>query len=125
MIVFKHKGNFNKTYRLLNGVKKLDYKKILDSYAQEGVRALSQATPIDTGYTRDSWDYEIEATKNAYVISWTNSNVVDGVPVAIVLQYGHATRNGGFVEGIDYINPALKPLFDKIADAAWWEVTNL
>jgi len=125
MVVITHRGNFKNTEKLLNGAKKLDYKKILDLYGQEGVRALASATPVDTGLTANSWSYTISATKSSYVISWTNSNVNNGVPIAILLQYGYGTRNGGYVQGRDYINPALQPIFDKIADAAWREVTKL
>ena len=98
----------------------------LEQYGRAGVNALSAATPVDSGETADSWDYTITADKNTVRITWTNSNVKDGmnVPVAVILQYGHATGNGGYVQGIDYINPALKPLFDEIAIKAWEEVTK-
>ena len=125
MIVVKQSGNFNNTERFLNGAKKLDVKRILESYAKEGVRALSSATPVDSGLTASSWDYKIDISKGSYSISWTNSNVVDGVPIAIILQYGHGTGTGGYVQGRDYINPALRPIFDKIADSVWREVSNL
>jgi hypothetical protein len=125
MISFTHKGDFKNTERILNGMKKLDYKRILHTYGQQGVNALYSATPIDVGKTADSWGYEILALKGKYSITWTNSNVVDGLPIAIILQYGHGTRNGGYVQGRDYINPALQPIFDKIADAAWREVSRL
>ena len=125
MIKFKHKGNFNKTESFLKNVSKLDITKILQKYGQEGVNALAAATPVNTGKTANSWSYEISVTKNSYTISWLNSNVVDGVPIAIILQYGHATQNGSFVQGRDYINPALQPIFDKLANEAWKEVTRL
>ena len=125
MIVLTQSGNFNNTERFLNGAKKLDVKRILESYAKEGVRALSSATPVDSGLTASSWDYKIDISKGSYSISWTNSNVVDGVPIAIILQYGHGTGTGGYVQGRDYINPALRPIFDKIADSVWREVSNL
>lgn len=125
MIVITQSGNFNNTERFLNGAKKLDVKRILESYAKEGVRALSSATPVDSGLTASSWDYKINISKGSYSISWTNSNVVDGVPIAIILQYGHGTGTGGYVQGRDYINPALRPIFDKIADSVWREVSNL
>lgn len=125
MIVITQSGNFNNTERFLNGAKKLDAKRILESYAKEGVRALSSATPVDSGLTASSWDYKINISKGSYSISWTNSNVVDGVPIAIILQYGHGTGTGGYVQGRDYINPALRPIFDKIADSVWREVSNL
>lgn len=122
MVVIKQKGNFEKTSKFFERAKKRTYLKILERYAQEGVQALSSATPVNTGLTAQSWGYEIASTKNGYVISWTNSNVVDGVPIAIILQYGHGTGTGGYVEGLDYINPALKPIFDKMANDAWKEV---
>ena len=125
MIVITQSGNFNNTERFLNGAKKLDVKRILESYAKEGVRALSSATPVDSGLTASSWDYKIDISKGSYSISWTNSNVVDGVPIAIILQYGHGTGTGGYVQGRDYINPALRPIFDKIADSVWREVSSL
>ena len=125
MIVITQSGNFNNTERFLNGAKKLDIKRILESYAKEGVRALSSATPVDSGLTASSWDYKIDISKGSYSISWTNSNVVDGVPIAIILQYGHGTGTGGYVQGRDYINPALRPIFDKIADSVWREVSSL
>ena len=88
------------------------------------MEALARATPKDTGKTADSWDYEITEQKGRLKITWTNSNLNDGVSIAVLLQYGHATRNGGWVEGIDYINPAIRPIFDKIAKEAWKEVTQ-
>lgn len=97
---------------------------MLQKYGREGVRALSSATPIDSGKTANSWDYEIKQYQGGARISWTNSNVVDGVPIAIILQYGHGTRNGGYVQGRDYINPAIQPIFDKLAKDVWEEVTT-
>lgn len=96
----------------------------VDSYAREGVSALVSATPIDTGITSESWGYEIKRTRSGFSIIWTNSNVVDGVPIAILIQYGHGTRSGSFVEGRDFINPAIRPIFDKIAENLWKEVTG-
>jgi len=124
MIVFKHKGNFKNTERFLNRSQKPNYVHILEKYAREGVSVLAAATPIDTSLTFNSWDYEIKISRFGYSISWTNSNVVSGVPIAIILQYGHGTRNGGYVQGRDYINPAIQPIFDKIADEVWREVTK-
>lgn len=103
---------------------KRDYLKILHRFGREGVTALSQATPYDTGLTSQSWDYEVTTTRDSYVITWTNSNVVNGVPIAIILRYGHGTGTGGYVQGRDYINPAIRPIFDKFADEAWKEVVN-
>ena len=125
MVVFKHRGNFNNTERFLKGATKIDYRRILENYGREGVNALASATPVDSGLTANSWDYEIFIGKGSYSISWTNSNVRDGVPIAIILQYGHGTGTGGYVQGRDYINPAIKPIFDKIAKSVWREVTNL
>ena len=123
-IVVKHTGNFSKTEKFLRRASNLDYRSILEKYAQEGVAALAAATPVDTGLTASSWDYEIRVSRGRYSIEWTNSHIVDGVPIAIILQYGHGTRNGGWVEGRDYINPAIQPIFDKIANELWREVTK-
>ena len=89
-----------------------------------GVSALESATPVDSGLTASSWDYEIHQSRNSAKIVWTNSNINQGVPIAIILQYGHGTRNGGYVQGRDYINPAIKPVFDRIAEGVWKEVTS-
>ena len=124
MVVVKQTGNFNNFERFLKQAKETDYMCILNRYGQEGVQALTSATPVDSGKTANSWGYEIRRSGNTFTISWTNSNVVDGVPIAILLQYGHSTRNGGYVEGRDYINPAIRPVFDKIANSAWREVTR-
>lgn len=124
MISFVHKGNFEKTSSFLKRAKEAEFLNRLDSVAKEGVIALAQATPVDSGETANSWDYEIVRTKTGAVIYWTNSNVNDGVPVAILIQYGHATDNGAYVQGTDFINPAMKPVFNNIADEAWREVTR-
>lgn len=123
MIVIKHSGNFKNTENFLNRMAKSDIFRCLEKYGQEGVAALSAATPVDTGLTASSWNYEIRKSKGSYSISWTNSNVLNGVPIAIILQYGHGTGTGGYVQGRDYINPAIQPIFDKIAEEAWREVT--
>jgi hypothetical protein len=123
-IVIKHKGNFDKIEKFLKRASKSDYLHILEKYGREGVSALSSATPVDTGKTANSWGYEIQRFKGSAIISWTNSNVVNGVPIAIILQYGHGTQNGGYVLGRDYINPAIKPIFDKMAEDVWREVTR-
>jgi hypothetical protein len=125
MISINHKGNFTKTEQFFRGVVTSDYVRVLEKYAREGVSTLASATPVDSGETANSWDYEIRHYPGGASITWTNSNVVDGVPVAILLQYGHGTRNGGYVQGRDYINPALKPIFEKIASELWGEVNNL
>ena len=124
-IKVRHKGNFNKTTRFLMSMKERKFLKNLEKYGRVGVDALRDATPKRTGLTADSWDYEIHWTKGTYTIAWTNSNMAErGMPVAILIQYGHGTHNGGYVQGIDYINPALAPVFDKIANDAWKEVVN-
>jgi len=125
MIIIKHKGNFNKTEKFLAGAKRIRFKEILESYAKQGVNALSSATPVDSGLTSSSWGYNIITTNSGFRIEWTNSNVVSGVPIAIILQYGHGTRNGGWVQGRDYINPAIAPIFADLTEALWKEVTKL
>ena len=125
MITLKQKGNFSKLNRYLERVKEVAKIGILDKYGQAGVEALSSATPTDTGLTASSWYYKIERTKTSATIQFLNSNINDGVPIAVILQYGHGTGTGGWVEGRDYINPAIQPIFDKIANDAWKEVTKL
>lgn len=122
---FNHKGSFKKTERLLRKSLGRDYRSVLDKYARQGVEALFSATPKESGETASSWYYEIIQNDNNVSIEWRNSNVNKGVNIAVILQYGHGTRNGGYVQGTDYINPALRPIFDKIAEAAWKEVTNV
>lgn len=125
MIKIKHKGDFSKTVKFLENAKKAtDVKKVLGKFGQEGVYALSSATPVDSGLTANSWYYEIQVERGKATISFHNSNIQNGVPIAIILQYGHGTRNGGWVNGRDYINPAIQPIFDKITDEAWKEVTK-
>lgn len=119
MIKFVHKGDFSKTEKFLRHASEADYRHILEKYAQEGVSALASATPVDSGKTADSWSYEISINKGSCSIIWTNSNVNKHVNIAIILQYGHGTRNGGYVQGRDYINPAIRPIFDSMADEAW------
>lgn len=125
MIKFEHQGSFNNTTKMLNRIKNLNIRNILAKYGSEGVSALSAATPVDSGATASSWSYTITANKNGYVVKWTNSNVVGGIPVAILLQYGHGTGTGGYVQGRDFINPAIQPIFDRIAEEAWREVTKI
>ena len=125
MISFRHKGDFSKFTRFLERAKESFHVGLLDKYGREGVAALASATPIDTGLTADSWKYEITNKKGSVSITFLNSNIQNGVPIAIILQYGHGTRTGGYVQGRDYINPAIQPIFDKIADEAWKEVTKL
>lgn len=124
-IFFTHKGSFKKTEKLLKKSLGKDYRSVLEKYAQQGVRALSAATPVDTGVTAASWGYDIIQNESSLSVVWKNSNIQKGINIALILQYGHGTRNGGYVVGRDYINPALKPIFDSMADAAWKEVTGI
>ena len=125
MITFRQKGDFSKLTRYLERVKEVVKLGDLDKYGRAGVAALASATPVDTGLTASSWYYEISNKNGSAMISFHNSNIQNGVPIAIILQYGHGTRNGGWVEGRDYITPAIRPIFDRIADDAWKEVTKL
>ena len=125
MITFRQKGDFSKLTRYLERAKEVIKLGDLDKYGQEGVDALSSVTPVDSGLTASSWYYKIENKNGSAIISFYNSNVNNGVPIAIILQYGHGTNNGGWVEGRDYINPAILPIFEKIANDAWEEVTKL
>ena len=124
MISIKSKGSFNKTTKFLHNILRIDYKLILAKYGKKGVKALSDATPIDSGVTAESWKYDIEETASGLSIVWSNENLNDGVNIAILLQYGHGTRNGGYVVGRDYINPAIQPIFDEMANAVWKELKN-
>lgn len=117
-------GGFTKTERFLNRMKRREYLNVLDEFGRDGVQALRNATPVDSGATAEAWDYEIKRTRNYTEIVWTNSNINDGVPIAVILQYGHGTGTGGYVQGRDYINPAIRPIFDKIAEKAWKVVTS-
>lgn len=125
MIRVKHKGDFSKLTKYLVNVDKAVKFSDLERFGREGVTALASATPVESGLTANSWYYEIERGKGIITISFNNSNIQNGVPIAIILQYGHGTRNGGWVQGRDYINPAIQPIFDKILDNAWREVTKL
>lgn len=124
MIKFVQKGNFNHTEKFLKKVSLKQFFRNLERYAQKGVDALASATPIDSGKTASSWNYEIRTGRNSVEIYWTNSNINKGVNIAVIIQYGHGTRNGGYVQGRDYINPAMRPIFDEIADSVWREVTS-
>lgn len=125
MISFRQKGDFSKLTRYLEKVKEVARIGDLDKYGRQGVAALESATPKDTGLTSKSWKYEIKQSKGSVSISFYNTNIQNGVPIAILLQYGHGTRNGGWVQGRDYINPAIQPIFDEIAKSAWKEVISL
>lgn len=122
MISFRQQGDFSKLTGFFEKVKEVVKIGDLDRYGKEGVAALASATPKDTGLTADSWYYEIVRSSENVRIVWKNSNIQNGVPIAVILQYGHGTRNGGYVQGRDYINPAIQPIFDKIAKESWKEV---
>lgn len=125
MISFRQKGDFSKLNSFLEKTKEAVKIGDLDRYGREGVAALASATPVDSGLTAKSWYYEIKRENGSVSISFHNSNIQNGVPIAIILQYGHGTGTGGWVQGRDYINPAIQPVFDKIANNAWKEVTKL
>ena len=125
MISFRQKGDFSKLTNYFEKVKEAARLSILDKYGREGVAALASATPVESGKTAGSWYYEVKRQNGSATISFYNSNVNEGVPIAIILQYGHGTGTGGWVEGRDYINPAIQPIFDKIVNNAWKEVTSL
>lgn len=125
MVSFRQKGDFAKTTRYLERAKKGIRLSSLDRFGRQGVAALASATPVDSGETANSWDYKIENQNGVVKIVFLNHNIVNGVPIAIILQYGHGTRNGGYVQGRDYINPAIQPVFDQLADYAWKEVTKV
>ena len=123
-ITFKSKGDFSKLTSWLERAKANVSDSMLEKYARAGVNALAEATPKDSGFTASSWNYEIIRDGSRVKINFTNSNVQNGVPIAIILQYGHATKNGGWVEGVDYVNPAIRPIFEALADDAWKEVSQ-
>lgn len=124
VIEMRQSGDFKKNLTFQTNLRKKSIRPILEKYGQKGVEALAEATPKATGKTAASWSYEIKMEKTGAVLSWKNANIVDGVPIAVILQYGHGTRNGGYVQGVDYINPAMKPVFDAIRDELWKEVTK-
>jgi hypothetical protein len=125
MFFLTSKGDFKTLERYLMKSLNNNYRSILEKYGQQGVQALSAATPVDTGKTASSWDYRITEKNGNLSVEWINTNVNDGVNIAVILQYGHGTGTGGYVVGTDYINPALKSVFDGIAEAAWKEVTSI
>lgn len=124
MITFRHKGNFEKTEKFFKQSVTSKYMDVFERYGKEGVSALASATPVESGKTASSWGYRIKRTRFGVTISWFNTNVFNKVNVAILIQYGHGTRNGGYVQGRDYINPAIKPIFDKISNDIWKEITK-
>lgn len=121
-ITTRKRGSITNTMGFLKRILNRSYLQNLEHYGELGVKALSSATPKKTGLTADSWQYHIEVDGTKTRLVWTNSNTVDGVNVAILLQYGHGTRNGGYVEGIDFINPAMRPVFQGFSDELWREV---
>ena len=124
-ITFKHHGSFKNTERLFQKLNRFEISSVLSKYGALGVEALSTATPVDSGTTSGSWSYEVERSGGGYTIFWTNSNVNQGVNIALILQLGHGTGTGGYVAGRDYINPAIQPIFDAMAEEAWQEVTRV
>lgn len=124
VITITTSGDFSKITAFFNKMKSRDVRSILDRYGQMGVSLLSEATPVRSGLTASSWSYDIQASRGRYDITWSNSNVNKGVNIAIIIQYGHGTRNGGYVQGIDYINPAIQTVFQAMADELWREVTS-
>lgn len=125
MIKFSHRGDFKNTERLFERSRRMRIREILDDYGRLGVSKLAEATPKDTGQTADSWSYELEVRRSGYAISWTNSNSKDGIPIVILIQYGHGTKEGGYVEGQDFINPVIKSVVEDIKKAIWTEVSKL
>lgn len=124
-ISFKQKGDFSKLTSYLINAKKTVHLENIDRFGKAGVEALASATPVDSGVTAASWYYKIIRQQGKVIIRFFNSNIQNGVPIAIILQYGHATRNGGWVEGRDYINPAIQPIFNQLTNDAWREVTRV
>lgn len=125
MISFSSKGDFSKLTTYLERAKSVVRISDLDKYGRQGVAALASATPVDTGLTANSWTYEVTMKDGSVRLDFKNTNIQNGVPIAIILQYGHGTGNGGWVEGRDYINPAIQPIFDEIVNSMWREVTKL
>lgn len=124
MIKITQKGHFDKSIKFLHFLYNREFLNNLNNYGEEGVKALEAATPVDTGLTAKSWSYSVNTTPNRIKLEWYNSNMAGSVPVAILLQYGHATKDGYYVQGVDFINPALAPVFDNIAERVWSEVTK-
>ena len=124
MISFEQKGNFSNLNSFLEKAKEGVNAGILNKYGKQGVELLSKVTPVDTGLTASSWSYDIVRSNGSVTLNFNNTNIQNGCPIAIVLQYGHGTKEGGWVEGIDYINPVIQPLFNKIANEAWKEITK-
>lgn len=124
MLSFQADGSFDKTEKFLRAMSTMNVDAILNSEAQKGVTALARATPKDSGRAAISWGYKIEKTSSSVTITWTNSDIENGFPVALMIQYGHGTGTGGYVQGKDFINPAMRPIFDSIAETVWKAVTS-
>lgn len=124
-ITFSSRGDFKRLEKYLRKLKRADFYKALDDFGQRGVRALSESTPVRTGTTASSWGYTITKSSSGAKLEWTNSNVNRGVNIAVIIQYGHGTGTGGYVTGLDYINPAMRPVFDQIIDDIWKEATTV
>ena len=124
MISFSSKGSFQKTDNFLSRMSNGDIFRTLETYGREGVNALASSTPVESGATAAGWDYEVRRTGKSFSITWINSHKVNGLPIVILLQYGHGTGTGGYVQGRDFINPAMRPIFDKIAENVWKAVTS-
>lgn len=124
MIIIESSGDFKRTDRFLKKMARADFFRHVQTQARQGAAALASATPHDSGLTASSWGYQVKASRSSFEIVWTNSNIVNGFPVAIMLQYGHGTGRGGWVSGRNYINPALRPVFEDIANTVWKEVTS-
>lgn len=125
MITITQKGSFDRTERYLRRLKQAELDRVLNKYGNLGMVALSNATPVESGETARSWSYSIVARPGYYSIRWHNSHIEDGVPIAVILQYGHGTGTGGYVQGRDYIMPAMRPIFEQIAEEAWREVNRV
>lgn len=124
MIEFRNKGDFKKTRKMLEKAEHMNIYSILRKYGELGVKALAESTPKDTGKTSESWSYSVKMDLHGASIYWSNSNIQNGIPIAVILRYGHGTGTGGYVQGRDYISPAIFPIFDGIAKSAWEEVTK-
>lgn len=122
LVTITNKGNYEKTTNFLQGLLKKDYIGILNKYGDAGVQVLANATPIDSGKTAQSWSYEVRHDRTGYTLAWYNSNTNQGLSIVVLNQYGHATRDGGWVQGVDFINPAMKPFFDELVEELWREV---
>jgi len=124
LFTIEQRGSFTATERFLTRLRHTNVQQVLEKYGQMGVDALSAATPVRTGKTAASWGYTVSKEGNTYTLSWTNSNIENGTPIALIIQTGHGTKNGGYVRGVDYINPALSPVINNIADSVWKELTR-